>query len=784
MNRQYSRNYRPATKTRLRRILPLVGFLGGLCAIMAVVAMAGYAFLSPADAASNPLVLINSPLNRDQIESGQRVIVQAVARDDSGVTRVELWVNGQLYDTESSSLPGGISPFPLIATWQPQTAGSYTLIVRAFNNAGNRTQASIDVNVIEPNDLDEDGMTDEVDICPDQAGTPAANGCPDSDSDGIADLEDACPDETGLAETGGCPSATDGDRDGDGTPDENDACPDERGPRPTEGCPDADSDGVADLEDTCPAESGWDGHDGCPTPGDRDGDGFLDVDDMCPDDYGVEATWGCPDADSDGIRDSEDLCPFEPGLPENRGCAVMHSDGSVLPGSDSDDDGAPDDVDPCPLEAGTPEDGYCPPAAGDEPPAPEGRVLELPEYFFRDFQIPVWLEVQALELEVSGDYHTVECYAGVIGRFYDRYGPFDSLGERRWNIAEYLGEGTYGVPPIPTYLNETISVDVQCNANVGSSPINLGRFVAEHASPWDGHIMSGESAFGDDGHSFQVKYRLCSPSCDESVFSTPYIHTLYNWAGDPNIAWAWNGDEEQIRGFKIYINGSFVLGVGKEDRAAALPFTLPACGEHWDIQISVWDGADARAPERESPLSNVVTKEGDPCPRMARVTFETINTYDLPDDTEMDSSLGMVGPVFGSLIVNDEYELFETSFRNLIGDNDGVFIWDDHSYSVSGRLSSHCQARVEDALSGASWRDVVRCLETNIIEVPLAPDETLTIRGFIAETDPPGAWYVLFDGSITLPPPPEGAAGGEYTITDSRGFLDLIVRVEILPSDH
>ncbi len=783
MNRQYSQNYHKASKPLQRRILPLVGFLGGLCAIMAVVALAGYAVLIPAEAASTSLVLINSPLNRDQIEIDQRVIVQAVARDESGLTRVELWVNGQLYKTETSSLPGGLSPFPLVTTWQPRVSGTYTLIVRAFNTSGDRTQASVEISVPELLDRDDDAVADEIDICPDQPGTTITAGCPDTDSDGVADLEDSCPGETGMPESGGCPLVTESDRDGDGTPDASDACPDELGPRPADGCPDADTDGIADREDACPAEAGWEDHAGCPTVGDRDGDGFLDADDTCPDDYGVEATWGCPDGDGDGVRDSEDMCPAEPGPPENDGCAVMRSDGAVLPGSDSDHDGAPDDSDPCPLEPGTPEDGYCPPAAGEEPPAPS-RVLELPDYFFSDFQIPVWLEIQALELEVSGDYAAMECYAGVIGRFYDRYGPFESLGERRWDIAEYLGNGAYGIPPMATYLDDIIQVEVHCNANFGSSPINLGRYVGEHTGPWDGHVITGESWLGDDDHSFQVKYRLCSPSCDESAYSAPFVHTLYNWAGEPNIAWAWDGNEDLIRGFKIYLNGNFVLGVGKEARSAALPFSPPSCGERWDIQVSAWDGVDARAPERESALSNVVTKEGEPCHRMARVTFETINAYDLPDDTEMDSSLGMVGPVSGSLIVNDDYEMFDTSFRDFIGDNYGVFLIDHHDYSVLGRLGSGCQDRVEAVLSGASWRDIVRCLETDIIEVPLDPEDNLTIRAFIFETDPSGAWSILFDGSMTLPAPPEGATGGQYTLRDSRGYLDLIVRVEILPSDH
>jgi hypothetical protein len=42
------------------------------------------------------------------------------------------------------------------------------------------------IPVIEVRDRDNDGITDSLDACPDQAGTVALNGCPDRDNDGIA----------------------------------------------------------------------------------------------------------------------------------------------------------------------------------------------------------------------------------------------------------------------------------------------------------------------------------------------------------------------------------------------------------------------------------------------------------------------------------------------------------------------------------------------------------------------------------------------------------------------
>lgn len=111
-------------------------------------------------------------------------------------------------------------------------------------------------------DRDMDGIADEVDLCPDEAGTAALNGCPDQDGDGIADGSDKCPEVAGVAQF--------------------------------EGCPDTDEDGVVDTEDKCPEEAGPADNDGCPIT-DRDNDGINDEDDQCPDEAGTLANNGCPE---------------------------------------------------------------------------------------------------------------------------------------------------------------------------------------------------------------------------------------------------------------------------------------------------------------------------------------------------------------------------------------------------------------------------------------------------------------------------------------------------------
>jgi hypothetical protein len=87
---------------------------------------------------------------------------------------------------------------------------------------------------------------------------PQAPKIVDTDGDGIPDDEDECPFEAGLPEFGGCP-----DTDGDGIPDHLDACPQEAGPASAQGCPDRDGDGIPDKDDRCPDVPGLAAFGGC-----------------------------------------------------------------------------------------------------------------------------------------------------------------------------------------------------------------------------------------------------------------------------------------------------------------------------------------------------------------------------------------------------------------------------------------------------------------------------------------------------------------------------------------
>lgn len=172
-------------------------------------------------------------------------------------------------------------------------------------------------------DQDGDGVADEMDDCPEQAGLADLFGCPDTDGDGVADQFDKCPTAIGLRKNGGCP-----DTDEDGTIDKKDDCPKEAGPRENGGCPiaDQDGDGVPDELDQCISEFGLASNNGCPN-NDNDSDGFPNEIDECPDLAG--ALNGCPDSDGDGVADKNDKCPTTPG--SNNGCpGISATDAAFL----------------------------------------------------------------------------------------------------------------------------------------------------------------------------------------------------------------------------------------------------------------------------------------------------------------------------------------------------------------------------------------------------------------------------------------------------------------------
>lgn len=80
-----------------------------------------------------PSVEILSPPSGSQFALGEEVSVQYRATDATAVVRVELEVGGAVVAAQNSPVPEGQPVMNGILDWTAQEAGSYTLVIRAYN---------------------------------------------------------------------------------------------------------------------------------------------------------------------------------------------------------------------------------------------------------------------------------------------------------------------------------------------------------------------------------------------------------------------------------------------------------------------------------------------------------------------------------------------------------------------------------------------------------------------------------------------------------------------------
>ncbi len=534
--------------------------------------------------ASGPSVTFDAPATGEEVPVGRPVTVRAVARGAVKVVRVEVWAGEDVLAAQESALPDGASPFPITASWEPSEAGTQTLVARAFDAEGRRSDATLAVEVTPPPaaDRDGDGVADDADTCPDQAGWASAGGCPDAEGEMVAD-----------GAVGVEPPAVE------------------------PGLPDDEAE---------PATEGGGGPAGSEEGEDADGDGVPDSDDSCPGAPGVPEMEGCPDVDGDGVPDYRDLCPDEAGTTDALGCPETGA-------GDRDGDGVPDDVDLCPEEAGAPEGLGCPSAPEDAADAEDAAGP------FAEMHALRLVEFQAVSLQVSDAYDGVSCYASLAGEPIERY-ALETLGEQRWDVATDLGSRTLAVE-----AGQAVDVRIECGADVVAMGAeggwgtywNIGSIAESHdPATWDGRAFTVASTGGDEGRSFEVEYRLCAGSC-ESGQKSVVLERDGSW-----LTWEWDESIEGLAGYRVYVDGTAIATLRATSATASFDITghAPPCGTTWEYTVTaLWqDGS-------ESMPSNVVTWTAEACPRVVRVTFDELAVGALGSDQGVTSS---VGPIAGS----------------------------------------------------------------------------------------------------------------------------------------
>lgn len=99
-----------------------------------------------------PTVTITSPANGDEFAVDEQIFVRIEASDAAGVTRAQLFADGEIVRTISSESINGDTEFEGVLDYTPRNTGDYTLRVLAFRGAVASDPAEITISVVEGED--------------------------------------------------------------------------------------------------------------------------------------------------------------------------------------------------------------------------------------------------------------------------------------------------------------------------------------------------------------------------------------------------------------------------------------------------------------------------------------------------------------------------------------------------------------------------------------------------------------------------------------------------------
>ncbi len=131
-------------------MLAIGGILALVVAVLILAAITAYFIFQREDTTPQiPVVVITAPVNGSEVLLNLPVTVQATASDPSGVTRMELLINGVKTAEATSPATQGQPTLTASLQWVPVTPGSHTLEIRAYNTQNRMSDpTAITVNAI------------------------------------------------------------------------------------------------------------------------------------------------------------------------------------------------------------------------------------------------------------------------------------------------------------------------------------------------------------------------------------------------------------------------------------------------------------------------------------------------------------------------------------------------------------------------------------------------------------------------------------------------------------
>ena len=97
-----------------------------------------------------PIATFVTPINGTQLEVNQSTVIGVSGADDTGITRIELWVDGVLTHQQAATAADGEPILALTYSWTPTVAGFHVLEVRAYDTDNQQNATTmLSVNAIE-----------------------------------------------------------------------------------------------------------------------------------------------------------------------------------------------------------------------------------------------------------------------------------------------------------------------------------------------------------------------------------------------------------------------------------------------------------------------------------------------------------------------------------------------------------------------------------------------------------------------------------------------------------
>lgn len=365
------------------------------------------------------------------------------------------------------------------------------------------------------------------------------------------------------------------------------------------------------------------------------------------------------DADRDGVPDSADVCADRAGLPQQDGCppgmaggvagspdAQEVADAWVGPGVE---EGA---VVRTVGEPGAIQGGQQRPEIGGSDFPPGERAIEencllcsLREQQEEDRYGPVddtiiGVELEVLSLRTAEGLSDVACYARLQGAPWERIPSdqdefFSAAGGGFWNIDAYLGGENGRVFEVAE--SGALSLQARCYGRLGDMlepSLHLGEIARTHGpQDWNGQTFTARGQ--DGGNWFDVSYRICAGSCEQSLLPPPYGLQIRRQEGISTsyvLSWRWDGDSSAIDGFAIYRDGNYIDFSGSTFAFLSQASAEPPCSREYRFEVRAVSGA-----QRSAPSNPAFTAASASCRErneleIANVTLPTAERADLAVD--------------------------------------------------------------------------------------------------------------------------------------------------------